>query len=212
METPKKLLFTNEIAEASKIEDLRFIFQESEERNKSLNDRAEKLYQNTVAILGGTIAALSAVAYKIMDIKAEFNAKCVSLWLVLLLLIYVCNVLRDNINMKEYFGVGAYPADLIDNDFYTDLGDKQPEWYLLQRRIRDNEARINENRILNVNRAQAIRKAISWLYWIPGIFIIIHLLFLFLLPSSFRDLSSLTFSLVEFPLSRVLSVVESFEA
>ncbi len=172
--------FTDLISKVSTIEDIRLIFNQAESRNKSLNEVANSLYQRTLTFLTISLTALTSLVVYISQVEPDFTPKYVCSIVLVLLLVAVCNILRKVIVMKEYFGIGAYPSDLVNEDFYKniELG-KCPEWYILERLIKDYQERLETNHELNIERANYIKSAINWLFFTPGIIALIYVLFLF---------------------------------
>lgn len=181
MDTKVEVVFTAEIKESSNVDDLKLILNQSELRNKSLNENAESLYQKSLVFLSISLTALTSLVVYISSQKPVFTPKYVVSCAIVLLLIAVCNILKKNVKLHDYYGLGCQPCDLVHKDFYTNLENKTPEWYILERLIRDCQVRVESNDLLNKNRAKNIQDAIEWLFWTPGVAIIIYVLF-FLFP------------------------------
>lgn len=178
MNEPVEVNFTEQITAESTVEDLKIILSQAELRNKALNDNADSLYKKSVTFLTLSITALTGLAVYLSDKPPTFTSKYFICWELVLLLCVVCTKLKDIIFMSEYYGVGACPNTLLHQDFYENLDNKRPEWYIMQRLIIDYQIRVEKNNEQNKSRSSILRDSINWLYWAPGVIIITYLLFL----------------------------------
>lgn len=165
----KKVKFTDIIVKESKVEDLRLILYQSELRNKSQNENADSLYQKAITFLTICITALSAVIIFVSSFEnIKFNLINLLCFEVSVIVVIVIVKLKEILVMSNYYGMGAFPHSLIDEDYYTNLNDKEPEWYILQRLINDYQERVEVNEENNKTRAKILRDIVIVFYMLPG--------------------------------------------
>ena len=109
--------FPNQIDKAS-IEDLRFMLKEVQEKNKSLNERADSLYEKSVIFFSIAVTTLSGLVLYIADNNPVFEPKYIISWEIILILISVCSVLKRNLKMAKYHGVGTIPKVFTNESLY----------------------------------------------------------------------------------------------
>lgn len=164
------LKFPPEIKKAS-TEDLRFMLREVEDRNRSLNERADSLYEKSIIFFGISITALSGLVVYISDNPPNWSAKYIICVEIIILLIMVCCRLKRNLKMAEYHATGVVPKVFTLESFYK-KSKKSLEWEFTKQMILDHQQRIDNNIQLNKDRAGRIKDAIEYLFYIPAVSII----------------------------------------
>lgn len=158
------------------VNDLRFIFNQGKERVTVLTEDAEKLYQRSVVLISIGITGITAIIGYI-GANLEFTYSTVMLGSIGALAWVALAILKSNIMPKDYWGVGSHPRTLATDAFFTSLEGKAPEWHMLYSEIISYQQRIDENIIINNERAENIKDAINIIYSIPFMTLIILLLF-----------------------------------
>lgn len=168
----EKIEFPGEI-EKAKLSELRFMLNEVQEKNKSLNEISDILYQRSALFFGISITAISSLIVFIADNKPAFVPKYIICWEIIIMLVWSCFIIKRNLKMSGYHGVGTVPKVFTDEYFYPKgKGHRSLGWRLTKKMILDHHERIQNNRRLNEDRASRLQKAIEVLYYIPGVIIV----------------------------------------
>lgn len=163
-----EISFPDRIRKAT-IEDLRFMLKEVQEKNKSLNERADSLYEKSVVLFGIAITAITSIIVYLADRKPSLmDFKFVAGCEIVIILIAVCVNLKKNLVMAEYHGLGTVPKVFTNESLYPSLKSKKSiEWTFTKQMILDHHERIEQNRALNKDRAHRVRRSVEILYLIP---------------------------------------------
>ncbi len=158
----------NEVHDFATAEELRLILEEAKERIRVQTDDAEKLYQRSLILISFTITTLITIIGYI-GIHLSWDRKNILLGIIAICLLIVSSILKNNLIPTKYRGVGVSPELYLDKDFYTvGLNERQTtQWWFLYDMNRAYNDRIKQNATNNDRRSERIKKAITWLYYIP---------------------------------------------
>lgn len=157
----------NEAIDVAKIEDLQIIFSEVKIRVEESAEEAERLYQRSITLLTICIAALSGIIAYIWAESLDLSMQGVNIVAVIVLLVLASFKLKRNVTPERYSGLGTQANKLFVKDFFTNLGARTSEWYLLYNLIKDYQRRFTENKEINLRRAERIKNGITLVFYIP---------------------------------------------
>ena len=176
---PQRIKLPDAIEENATLEDLRFIFSQAKDRVSVLTEDAEHLYQRSVGLTTLCITLITGIiGYVGSHLAFSFSTLLLStigafLWISL-------SILKQNLIPTDYWGIGSEPVGIATEAFFTDLQGKPAEWHILYSEIISYQYRIDVNKANNELRAEKLREAIKWLYWIPAVSIAVLMLSLIL--------------------------------
>jgi hypothetical protein len=174
-----RITLPKSIDENATIDDLRFIFSQAKDRISVLTEDAERLYQRSVIIITICITSVTAIIGYVGS-HLEFSFATVLLSIIGAVMWVVLSMLKPNMVPQDYWGIGSQPVTLATDAFFTDLEGDKAEWHLLYSEIISYQWRIEENVDQNEKRAKNLKDAITCIYWIPLIAIVILALFVIL--------------------------------
>ena len=152
MSLENRWLIKREFVNNLSIDDLKFIFGQSEKKlddTIKVSDLITVRTNNLITIIAGIIAGLSAYVIQQWQTGSDNNkilSAIIGFFYLMLLIIYMIR----NILPNKYYVPGLYPKDVITSHYY---GTKFPEGasliFVLMNEIENYEFRISENENLN---------------------------------------------------------------
>ena len=170
----------------STLEDVKFIFEQAEkqlteslETSTVIINRVNTLATILVTLLIGLVAFIIT---RLETEKNEINALLITASTAVVYYYFLFAIyLNQNIKSSEYFGIGAYPKDFFDEDFYeiSPPEGKGRVYFFYLNEIESYQKRIEENNNINRYRWRIYNSSLRGLIYSPIILLIIYLAMLF---------------------------------
>lgn len=190
VEAPSKKItnehFTVKNSDTSTLDQLKFIFSQSEKRLEDSHKTFDATTNKTITLITLTVAIFSTLTTYFFlqnDINGVFNEKLFTVLLLSLYSFFILLLLIRNILPYSYQPSGTKPNELLNINFYSYLGENKDDVILKDMyysELVNYDFRITHNFSINEPRLERIRVSIQLLAIFPFIGLIIYLITAFL--------------------------------